>query len=176
MFSRIGGAVVLAAILAAAPAVAAPAAPAPAKDIPAGGLTLNEVVAWLQAAGYRAQIVADSDGKSHVSSATQGVDFGVYIYDCNKDGRCGSIQFSAGWARHGTFDVTRMNEWNRDNRWARGYYDKVNDPWLEYDVDLSPGGTYELLNDELALWDSLVPRFIKLYKLNEDIPPPAAAK
>jgi hypothetical protein len=157
MFSRIGGAVALAAILAAAPAAA--------KDIPAGGLTVSDVVAWLQTAGYRAQIVADNDGKSHVSSATQGVNFGVYMFDCNKDGRCASIQFSAGWATHGKFDVSRMNEWNRDNRWARGYFDKENDPWLEYDVDLSPGGTFELLNDELATWDALVPRFIKLYNL-----------
>ncbi len=157
MFSRMGVAIAVAAMLAAGPVAA--------KDLPAGGLTADEVVAWLQAAGYKAQIVKDSDGKSHVSSATDGVNFGVYMFDCKAD-RCGSFQFSAGWATHGKFDVSRMNEWNRDNRWARGYFDKENDPWLEYDIDLTPGGTYELLNDELATWNALVPRFIKLYTLD----------
>ena len=58
-----------------------------------------------------------------------------------------------------------MNEWNRDNRWARGYYDSVNDPWVEYDVDLTPGGTYELLDDEFATWRSTLTRFMTHYGL-----------
>ncbi len=33
----------------------------------------------------------------------------------------------------------------------RAYVDKVNDPWLEYDVDLTPGGSYELLKDEFGI-------------------------
>ena len=55
-----------------------------------------------------------------------------------------------------------MNDWNRDNRWARAYVDKVNDPWLEYDVDLTPGGTYEMLNDEFAIWRDTLGRFHKI--------------
>ncbi|MGH7022164.1 MAG: YbjN domain-containing protein [Caulobacteraceae bacterium] len=135
-----------------------------ARDLPAGGFTVADVVAWLQGAGYKAQVVTGSDGKTHVSSATDGVVFGVYMFDCKAD-RCGSMQFSAGFATHGKFDTSRMNEWNRDSRWARGYFDNVNDPWIEYDVDLTPGGTYELLDDEFATYRSSLARFIKLYGL-----------
>lgn len=155
---KIAGAVALALALMSAAAAAA-------KDIPAGGFTVADVAAWLQDQGYRAQIVTDKDGTKHVSSATSGVDFGVYLYDC-KGERCGSIQFAAGWATHGSFDTARMNEWNRRNRWARGYYDDAKDPWLEYDIDLTPGGTYELLNDELATWNTSVTNFVKLYSLH----------
>lgn len=137
---------------------------ATARDIPAGGFTTDDVVAWLQGQGYQAQVVTDKDGKSHVSSATDGVGFGVYLYDC-KDGRCGSLQFVAGFETHGKFDIAHMNDWNRDSRWARGYYDNANDPWVELDVDLTPGGTYELLNDELLTWNSTLDRFIKKYGL-----------
>jgi hypothetical protein len=137
---------------------------ASARDIPSGGLTREEVVTWLQGAGYQAQIVTDSAGKVFVSSAWGGHNFGVYMFDCNAD-RCGSIQFSAGFATHGKFDTSRMNEWNRDTRWARGYFDSTNDPWVEYDIDLTPSGTYELLNDELATWHTALDRFVKHYGL-----------
>jgi hypothetical protein len=114
--------------------------------------------------GYPAQVVTDSNGKKHVDSYVNGVKFGVYMFDCNGD-NCGSIQFAAGFATHGGFNISRMNEWNHDNRWARGYYDDVNDPWCEMDVDLTPGGTYELLNDEFTTWKKVIDGFTTLYNL-----------
>ena len=140
------------------------AAPASARDIPGAGVSIDDIVAWLHGAGYSAQIVPDSNGESHVKTSSGGTNFGVYLFDC-KEGRCGSIQFAAGFATHGHFDVSRMNEWNHDNRWARGYFDSTNDPWVEMDVDLTPGGTYELLDDELSTWNNTLARFVKLYGL-----------
>jgi hypothetical protein len=137
---------------------------ASARDLPDDGMTINDVVGWLQGAGYSAEIVPDKDGAQHVRTSIGGTNFGVYMFDC-KDARCGSIQFAAGFATHGAFDISRMNQWNRENRWARGYYDSVNDPWVEMDVDLTPGGTYELLNDELATWNNSLKRFVGLYDL-----------
>lgn len=138
--------------------------PAQARDIPSRGFTLNDVVTWLQQEGYSAQIVDDTDGKQHVKSSYGGWTFGVYMFDC-KDGYCGSMQFAAGFARHGTFDTSRMNEWNKLKRWARGYYDSSNDPWVEYDVDLTPGGTYELLDDEFATYRKMLDLFVEFYHL-----------
>jgi Putative bacterial sensory transduction regulator len=138
---------------------------ASARDIPSGGFTVDDIVAWLQAGGYKAQIVpGDSGGSPHVSSGAGGTNFGVYLFDC-KGGRCGSIQFSTGFSTHGAFDTSKMNQWNRDNRWARGYFDSVSDPWIEMDIDLTPGGTYELLDDELATWEGSLKRFTDLYSL-----------
>jgi Putative bacterial sensory transduction regulator len=58
-----------------------------------------------------------------------------------------------------------MNEWNRDKRWCRGYFDRVSDPWVEEDVDLTPGGTYELLNDSFATFRHCVDDFTSMYGL-----------
>jgi hypothetical protein len=139
--------------------------PASAKDLPDGGFTTADVVAWLQASGDQAQLVPAHDGiDTHVQALVDGREFGVYMFDC-KDDRCGSIEFSAGWPTHGTFDTSRMNKWNRENRWARGYFDTTNDPWVEMDVDLTPGGTYELLDDELGTWMTALKRFTDLYGL-----------
>ncbi len=145
--------------------VAFAAVPAFAKDLPDGGFTVDDIVSWLQGKGYQAKIVSDEDGKQHVSSASGGVSFGVFMFDCNGGKRCASMQFSAGFATHGKFDTTKMNEWNRDSRWARGYFDKENDPWVEYDVDLTPGGTYENLDDEFDVWTKTLDRFVKQYNL-----------
>ena len=135
-----------------------------AKPIPVQGMSVGDVSAWLQNQGYRARIVTEKDGKSHVDSATGGTTFGVYMFDC-KNNKCGSIQFSAGFDTHGAFSAQKLNEWNRDKRWSRAYIDTVNDPWIEYDVDLTPGGTYELLNDEFAIWNSELGEFTKKYGL-----------
>lgn len=131
---------------------------AAATDLPAGGMTLDEVAKWLQDAGYKAQIMTLKSGDRIIASGADGFTWKVYQFDCDGD-RCGSIQFAMGLNTKGAFDTAKMNEWSKKNRWARAYVDSVNDPWLEYDVDLTPGGTYELLNDEFATWRSTVKRF-----------------
>jgi hypothetical protein len=133
-------------------------------SIPAAGVTIDDLVSWLKNSGHEAEVVTASNGVRHVTTLTGTVDVGIYLFDC-KEGHCGSIQFAAGFATHGKFDVSRMNEWNTKQRWARGYYDSTNDPWIEMDVDLTPGGTYELLDDEFATWNSALANFMALYGL-----------
>ena len=47
------------------------------------------------------------------------------------------------------------------NRWASSYIDKENAPWIEYDVDLAPGGTYEGLKDQSGIWQDALNHFRK---------------
>jgi hypothetical protein len=134
-----------------------------AKDLPEGGMTLEEIAVWLQSKGLPAEVKSDDKGKRHVYSSLDGAKFEIYVYDC-KDGRCGSMQYAAGFDTKGAYGPVPINEWNRDNRWTRAYADTVNDPWLEYDIDLTPGGTYDLLDDQLEIWKSAVGRFRKFIK------------
>lgn len=127
---------------------------------------MNDVVVWLQSFGYQAQIVSGSDGSQHVSTYYEGSKLGVYMFDCKgADSTCGSLQFSMGWATHGKFDTSQMNLWNRDKRWCRGYFDTTNDPWVEMDVDLTPGASYETLTDQLKVFQQCVDLFRKMYQL-----------
>ncbi len=134
---------------------------ASARDIPAGGLTLEQVQAWLQGAGYKAEIQTNSSGERNIYSAAEGTGFHIYMYDCKK-GLCGSMEFSVGFNTKGSFNAAQMNTWNKKNRWVRAYIDDVNDPWLEYDIDLTPGGTYELLNDQFTIWRGQLKKFADL--------------
>jgi len=132
--------------------------------IPDGGLVIDDVVAWLQSAGYSAKVVTAPSGKRHIVSATEGTPFNVFLGDCQGE-RCASINLAAGFSTSGKFDISQINDWNNNNRWCRAYYDDVKDPWLEMDIDLSPGGTYESLNDQFAAWNTTLGRFINKYSL-----------
>ncbi|MGH7095790.1 MAG: YbjN domain-containing protein [Stellaceae bacterium] len=121
-------------------------------------MTVEDVVNWLQSGGYQAKVVTGKNGKQTITSSVGGTNFHVGFYDCN-GARCGSIQFFAGFDTKGALNPVKMNQWDRAQRWGRAYVDNVNDPWLEMDVDLTPGGTYELLNDEFATWRALLARF-----------------
>jgi hypothetical protein len=139
---------------------------AQARDIPSTGVTIEDVQAWLRDAGNEAQITNDGAGHTIVSSKLGGTKFGVYMFDCNNAKQCGSIQFASGWPTNGRIQANKVNEWNRTKRWSRAYLDESGGIWLECDVDLTPGGSYELLNDMFATWKKSVEGFKTFFSLN----------
>lgn len=135
----------------AAIALAAAASPAAARSIPSGGLTVEEVKTWLQDGGYKAEIRTSEDGDRFVRSGAEGVTFDINMYDCS-GARCASMQFNAGFDLTNGSTAGSMNDWNAGKRYTRAWIDDENDPWLAYDANLSPGGTYEAIDDDLAVW------------------------
>lgn len=140
---------------------------ASATDIPGTGLSAADIVSWLKTRGLPGEIITGSDGKVHVRTNINNTISGVYMFDCKNGPACGSIQFSTGWATKGTFNTSDMNRWNRDQRWCRGYFDNVNDPWLEMDVSLESGVTYEGLNDLFAVYQQCMGNFTQMYNLKK---------
>ena len=132
--------------------------------IPDGGLTLEEVVAWLQSGGYAAKVVTREDGKRHIESWSSGTLFNIFTPGC-QSGRCGSLELVFAFSSKGKFDGSRLNEWNSDVPWAKAYFDTVNDPCLDMDISLSPGGTFESLNDQFGTWNNVLSNFISKYNL-----------
>jgi hypothetical protein len=140
------------------------AAPVLTHPIPDGGLTLEEVIAWLQSGGYAAKVVTREDGKRHIESWSQGTLFNIFTPGC-QSGRCGSLELVFAFSSKGKFDVSRLNEWNSDVPWGKAYYDTVNDPCLDMDISLSPGGTFESLNDQFGTWNNVLSTFVTKYGL-----------
>jgi hypothetical protein len=132
--------------------------------IPNGGLMLEEVIAWLQSGGYAAKVVTREDGKRHIESWSSGTLFNIFTPGC-QSGHCASLELVFAFSSKGKFDVSRLNEWNSDVPWGKAYYDTVNDPCLDMDISLSPGGTFESLNDQFATWNNILSNFIAKYNL-----------
>lgn len=133
------------------------AAAANAAPLPAGGVTAAQVVQLLQDEGYRAQIDTDGVGDPMVRSATDGVNFSIYFYGCER-GRCASIQYSTAFDTKG-MTYAQINQWNTEHRFGRAYLDDEMDPFLEMDLDLERGATTELIAESLVTWSLLVPEF-----------------
>lgn len=133
------------------------AAPANAGPIPNGGVTVEDMVRFLQSKGYKAEIKSGDNGR-YISSASGGINFDVDFYDCNA-GRCASVQFQAGFDLDKGMSAAKINEWNRDKRYMKAYIDSSSDPHVGYDVNTSPGRTYEGLADDFSVWISTLPTF-----------------
>jgi hypothetical protein len=136
----------------------------PTRAIPDGGLTIEEMAAWLEGEGYAVKFVTGESGKRHIETSSQGAPLNIFFGDC-KGERCAALEFAAGFSTHGKFDISQINGWNYDSRWCRAYYDSDKDPWLKMNIDLSPGGTYEALSDRFEIWNRTLGKFIEKYGL-----------
>lgn len=145
--------------LAALSLVAAIAAtPALAKPVPAGGVTRQEVADWLVRNDMPAQIHDNGNGAVIVSSVTDGIKFDLYFYGCEAE-RCVSIQYAAGWSEATGVTVDDVNTWNTKNRYLRAYLSNGSNVWGEYDVDVSPGGSWEQIDESLRTFKAMVVEF-----------------
>lgn len=134
------------------------AAPALARPLPPGGLTRQEVVTWLEDKGYEADLHAGEGGEMIVSSTVSGVNYDISFYDCVK-GRCGAISFQAGWSESRS-GAAETNLWNEKKRYVFSYYRASNDSiWVEYDVDIAPMGSWEMLDAAFDRWQDQVGKF-----------------
>jgi hypothetical protein len=159
---------VLAVLAAAAGVVLLAAAPTAARDLPDGGMTATEIAGWLIGNGYPAQVKPDptTPGDQIVSTQTDGLNVDIYLYDCSGEGnarRCTSMQYAAGWPASSAYNLEKVNSWNRGNRYIKAYLTAKGGLFGEYDLDMSPGGTYEMLNDCLQNWRSVVVDFNKYF-------------
>ncbi len=155
----------LLAAAAAASLLAFAAGSAAARDLPSGGVTANEVAAWLKGQGYAGTVKPDdtTPGDFIVSSVVDGISYDIYFYSCDGTGaggrRCTSLQYAAGWTAPTKLTADMANAWDRDKRFVRAYMDKKGDAWGEYDVDISPGGTYEQLDQSFVRWRQTINDF-----------------
>jgi hypothetical protein len=130
---------------------AAPASAAVKGPIHKDGLTGPEVVAWLQGEGYKAVLEKDSQGDPLIRSAAQGIDFNIYFYDCEK-GRCKALQFSSGFDLKAGTTLAKVNQWNKEQRYMKSFMDEEDDPYVQYDVNVNAGRTYEALSDDFSVF------------------------
>ena len=124
-----------------------------------GGVTAAQVAAVLQTAGYKAEVGKDDDGDPDVKSAADGTNFTIFFYGCNHTERCTSLTFQSAFHVDGGVAVDKINEWNRNKRFLKGWLDKVNDPFVEMDIDVEHGFTSEALASYLDDWASGLPGF-----------------
>ena len=148
-------------ILAAAVALSAlalTALPAAAYTYPSAGVTAQEVAAVLKSKNLAADISTDDAGDPMIKSASDDLNWRIYFYDCT-NGRCTSIQFSAGFDLDKGITNAKCNEWNYTKRFGRCALDEEMDPYVRYDIDIAKGYTSESMAYALDTWLLVTPLF-----------------
>ncbi|MEI9969204.1 MAG: zinc-ribbon domain-containing protein [Terracidiphilus sp.] len=79
------------------------------RAIPDGGLTIEEMAAWLEGEGYAVKFVTGESGKRHIETSSQGSPINIFLGDC-KGERCAALEFAAGFSTHGKFDISEIND------------------------------------------------------------------
>ena len=128
------------------------AAPAMARPFPSGGLTRQEMAAWLLDQGYAAEIHKDDGGISIVSSTIAEVNYDIYFYECTGT-RCAALEFLAGWTPSDTVTLDELNAWNAKKRFVFGYRDTDRNLWAQYDIDVGTGASWEQLPTFMTRWE-----------------------
>lgn len=120
----------------------------------------NSVVSALQDGGYLAKLGTDAVGDPMVTSSVGGTSFQIFFYNCVEHKACATVQFHSGYDLESPVGLELINNWNRTQRFARGYLDRENDPILEMDLDLDDGGMSRLLFiDNIEFWATQVGGF-----------------
>ena len=132
---------------------------AQARLLPDGGVTPGEVVAELQAKGFKAELKNDGAGDPMIVSATDGTPFRVHFFACTPAKRCATLMFTAGFDEEAGVPMAKVNEWNRRKRFIRAFVDDDQDPYAVLDADLEHGATTEAIANHIDTWTGILPLF-----------------
>lgn len=111
---------------------------AAAQNVVAG--TGDSVAGFFKDEGAQVEVTTDSAGDPNLKIEYYGNDFSVYYYGCDDNVDCDAIQFFSGYQTDGSVRLAKINEWNNENRFARGYISEEGSARIEMDVFLGRQG------------------------------------
>jgi hypothetical protein len=109
-------------------------------------VTADEVGKVLDGLGYAASIGKDSEGDPQIQFKVGSAPIYVDFYGC-KAGVCTSTLLYYGIDLDKGTTLDKVNAWNADNRFNRGYLDEDKDPVLESDLDFAGGTTLNAVRE-----------------------------
>jgi hypothetical protein len=123
----------------------------------------QQIIDILHAEGYVAKLRdAEKDVNPVILTASQGVNWKIYFYDCDGHVNCKSIQFTAGFSTEGKVSLQQLNAFNADKRLLKVYLD-TDDKGVEADLDIIMDGgiSRQAFKKNLDSWDYLLGSFLK---------------
>lgn len=118
------------------------------------------IKAIVESQGWPATVVAKEGDDPYIESNRGGLKFLVLFMNCNEGKQCKTLQYYMGFSDAKDISLERLNQWNKDKRFARAYKDDAGDPVLEMDVDLDFAGIpRENVGETFNTWASLMDSF-----------------
>ena len=118
------------------------------------------IKAIVESQGWPATIVAKEGDDPYIESNRGGLKFLVLFMNCEEGQNCKTLQYYMGFSDAKDVTLERLNQWNKEKRFARAYKDDAGDPVLEMDVDLDFAGIpRENVGETFNTWASLMDSF-----------------
>jgi hypothetical protein len=108
-----------------------------------------------------AELGVDNLGDPLVTGQIENIPYTIFFYGCSGGRGCTNLQFTSGWITD-NFDLSRINAWNREFRFARAWLDDEQDPIVAMDVNLEFGVSRENFEDTFMVWASILTSFAGL--------------
>jgi hypothetical protein len=118
----------------------------------------NDIATILRDAGYRAEVVTENQ-RTRIRTGMGGYNVYVYLFSCDDDGACASLQYSLGLTKSPIYTLSVANKWNQDKRFAKAYLDTNGNMFLEADVYFRGGVGREVLSATARIFDDSVADF-----------------
>jgi hypothetical protein len=133
---------------------------APARAELVNAANPETIKAVVESQGWPATIVANEGDDPYIESNRNGLKFLVLFMNCEEGQRCKTLQYYMGFSDAKDVTLERLNQWNKEKRFARAYRDEAGDPVLEMDVDLDFAGIpRENVGETFNTWASLMDSF-----------------
>lgn len=159
--SRLGALAALA--LFAGPALAADPDPCGAGMVCASNP--ESIVKAMQAAGFQAQLgKSGQTGNPKIESAASGYKYTIYFYECEKNVRCGSLQFQISFADDGSNTLELANKWNSTKRFLQMAVDEDKSLSVSMDVATIGGLNQKNFADVLDWWAVMLGELSKFFE------------
>ncbi|WP_137751958.1 YbjN domain-containing protein [Sphingopyxis sp. L1A2A] len=135
-----------------------PAAPVHAELVNATNPATIEAI--VESQGWPATIVAKPGDDPYIESNRNDLKFLVLFMNCTDGKNCKTLQYYMGFNDAKDVSLEKLNQWNKDKRFARAYRDNEGDPVLEMDVDLDFAGIpRENVGETFNTWATLMDSF-----------------
>jgi hypothetical protein len=123
------------------------------------GFTVDETMALMQEAGFRAKLLVDSNGFPYIESGAGGLIFEVNFYGC--DGadpeRCLQLQFRASFSTDEA-QKEKALQYNVDKVFGRTY-NLEDSTYIEHAMHTNGGVTGDFFINNVLLWDNVLGEF-----------------
>ncbi|MFT3966526.1 MAG: YbjN domain-containing protein [Sphingobium sp.] len=117
----------------------------------------QSVVEALQGAGYQAQLgKSGTTGNPRIESGASGYKFSIFFYECEKNAKCGSLQFQLSFADDGTNTPELANKWNNSKRFLQMSVDDDKSLSVSLDVATIGGLNRKNFADVLDWWTTML--------------------
>ena len=117
------------------------------------------IVGLIQQEGYQAKLESNESGDPKISGRLDSLNWNMIFYSCQDNRNCASVQLVSAFDLPDGMSMERVNEFNRNLRWADVDLDEEGDPFLRMDINLAFGVSEDNFKDSFDWWRIMLAEF-----------------